>query len=103
MSGPVIVLNQHLQTLVARSSDPAEPVRAVLLSAGATGRAIGTNAGQSAGQARADGKQAAQRPSVIRVRGGDLKYSDAEHRAVMHGGALGAVIAETGTATSSSD
>ena len=42
-------------------------------------------------------------PSVIRVRGGDLKYSDAEHRAVMHGGVTGAVVAETGTATSTSD
>jgi lipopolysaccharide export system protein LptA len=27
VSGPEILLNQHLQTLVARSSDPAEPVR----------------------------------------------------------------------------
>ncbi len=42
-------------------------------------------------------------PSVIRVRGGELWYSDAEHRAVMQGGGLGAVVAETGTATSSSD
>ncbi len=40
---------------------------------------------------------------MIRVRGGDLKYSDAERKAVMHGGVLGAVVAETGTATSSSD
>ena len=40
---------------------------------------------------------------MIRVRGGDLWYSDAEHRAVMHGGVAGAVVAETGTATSTSD
>ena len=40
---------------------------------------------------------------VIRVRGGDLWYSEAEERAVVHGGALGAVIAETDTAKSSSD
>ena len=39
-------------------------------------------------------------PSVIRVRGGDLKYSDAERKAVMRGAALGSVVAETGTATS---
>jgi lipopolysaccharide export system protein LptA len=32
-----------------------------------------------------------------------LKYSDAERKAVMRGGALGTVIAETGSATSSSD
>ncbi len=42
-------------------------------------------------------------PSVIRVRGGDLWYSDAERKAVMHGGVLGAVVAETGTATSTSN
>jgi lipopolysaccharide export system protein LptA len=40
---------------------------------------------------------------VIRVHGGDLSYSDADRRAVMRGGSLGEVIAETGTATSSSD
>jgi hypothetical protein len=37
---------------------------------------------------------------VIRVRGGDLKYSDAERKAVMRGGALGTVVAETATANS---
>jgi len=99
VSGPVIVLNQHSQTLVARSSDPAEPVRVVMLSAG------GTGAGemQSAGQTGASNAGQPATPSVIRVRGGELKYSDAERRAVMHGGSLGEVIAETGTATSSSD
>jgi lipopolysaccharide export system protein LptA len=107
VSGPVIVLNQHLQTLVATSSDPAEPVRVVMLSAGGTDTGRGANgngAAQSAGQAGASnaGGQPAT-PSVIRVRGGELRYSDAERRAVMHGGTLGAVVAETGTATSSSD
>ena len=33
------------------------------------------------------GKTAA--PSVIRVRGGELKYSDGERKAVMRGGVLG--------------
>ena len=42
------------------------------------------------------------RSTVIRVRGGDLKYSDAERKAVMRGAALGTVVAETGAATSSS-
>ena len=46
-------------------------------------------------------KQAA--PSVIRVRGGDLWYSDAERRATMHGGILSAVTTETGTATTVSN
>ena len=36
---------------------------------------------------------------MIRVRGGDLKYSAAERKAMMRGGGLGAVTAETGTAT----
>jgi lipopolysaccharide export system protein LptA len=37
---------------------------------------------------------------VIRVRGAELKYSEAERKAVMNGGATGSVVAETGTATS---
>jgi lipopolysaccharide export system protein LptA len=37
---------------------------------------------------------------VIRVSGGDLKYSDAERKAVMRGAALGTVVAETATASS---
>jgi lipopolysaccharide export system protein LptA len=107
VAAPVIVLNQHLQTLVARTSNPAEPVRAVLLSAGGPpGMGAGLNAGHAqdrngATNAGAGGKTAT--PSVIRVRGGELWYSDAEHRAVMHGGVAGAVTAETGEATSTSD
>jgi len=98
VAGPVIVLNQHLQTLEARTSDAADPVRAVLLNAG---KQNGTaDAGRDAAK-DASGQPAA--PSVIRVRGGDLWYSDVEHRALMHSGVLGAVVAETGTATSSSD
>jgi len=90
VAAPTIVLDRTRQTLVARSSDATEPVRAVLLSRGGvdTGRAA---AGKSSS------------PSVIRVRGGDLKYSDAERKAVMRGGALGTVVAETGTAMSVSN
>ncbi len=106
VAAPEIVLNQHLQTLTAHTTDASDPVRAVLLSAGAPGAAIGTGngAGGPRGQS-ATGSAAAKpaTPSVIRVHGGDLKYSDAEHRAVMHGGVAGAVVAETGTATSTSD
>ncbi|MGB6723425.1 MAG: hypothetical protein WBE72_21685, partial [Terracidiphilus sp.] len=40
---------------------------------------------------------------VIRVRGGDFLYSDAEHRAVMRAGAMGIVVAEMGDAKSVSD
>jgi lipopolysaccharide export system protein LptA len=45
----------------------------------------------------------ANTPSVIRVRGGDLKYSDAERKAVMRAGSLGSVVAETAAATSVSN
>ena len=93
ITAPVIVLDRAKQTLTARATDASDPVRAVLVTA------AGPEAAGAAGkQPRKPGQQA-----VIRVRGGDLKYSDAERKAVMHGGLLGAVVAETGTATSSSD
>jgi lipopolysaccharide export system protein LptA len=101
VSGPEIVLNQHLQTLTARTTDASDPVRAVLLSAGAPGTGNGAGGSHSQSATGSSAKPAA--PSVIRVRGGDLKYSDTEHRAVMHGGVASAVVAETGTATSTSD
>ena len=91
VTGPVIVLNQQSQIFEAQSNDPAEPVRAVLLNAANKASATSKDA---SGQAA---------PSVIRVHGGDLWYSDEEHRALMRSGSLGAVVAETGTATSSSD
>ena len=101
VAAPEIVLNQHLDTLTARTTDASDPVRAVLLNAGAPGAGIGTGNGAGSPHGQSAAKPAA--PSVIRVRGGDLEYSDAEHRAVMHGGVAGAVVAETGTATSTSD
>jgi lipopolysaccharide export system protein LptA len=65
----------------------------VLLSAG--GAEPGKDAGKEPGKT--------SQPSVIRVRGGDLKYSDVERKAVMHSGILGTVVTETGTATSTSN
>jgi lipopolysaccharide export system protein LptA len=102
VAGPTIVLDRERQTLVARSGDASEPVEVVLLSA------AGKSAGQSAGQGlgRGTGKSAGTKsggPSVIRVYGGDLKYSDAERKALMKGGALGVVTAETGTESSTSN
>ncbi len=98
VAAPEIVLNQHLETLTGRTADAGDPVRAVLLSAGA-----GNAHGQGSGSIPATGAAKTSSPPVIRVRGGDLEYSDAEHRAVMHGGLTGAVVAETATATSASD
>ncbi len=96
VEGPVIVLDRDKRTLTARSAGAANPVRVVLLSAGnpGAGRTQGIGGDHS-------GKPTA--PTVIRVRGGDLVYSDIDRRALMRGGALGAVTAETGTATSTSD
>ncbi|MGD0680780.1 MAG: LptA/OstA family protein [Terracidiphilus sp.] len=93
VAAPVIVLDRERQTLLARTTDASEPVRAVLLSAG----------GAEPGSDSAKGQGKANQPSVIRVRGGDLKYSDAERKAVMHSGIMGTVVTETGTATSTSN
>jgi lipopolysaccharide export system protein LptA len=82
-------------------------VKAVLLSAG--GLEMGPSAGkQTAAPQTGDSStppaaDKAKTPSVIRVRGGELKYSEAERKAVMRAGALASVVAETPTATSSSN
>ena len=106
ISAPVIVLDRARQTLVARTTSASDPVRLVMLSAGgiqggvhgrgAASPSLSTNNVERMGQETASQSLA---PAVIRVRGGDLKYSEAERKAVMHGGAAGNVVAETGTAT----
>jgi lipopolysaccharide export system protein LptA len=93
VAAPVIVLDRERQTLLARTMNAAEPVRAVLVSA--AGAAPGSDSVKVQGKAN--------QPPVIRVRGGDLKYSDMERKAVMHSGVLGSVVTETGTATSTSN
>ncbi len=94
IAGPEIVLARLKRTLLSRSTDPAEPVRVVLLTAG--GFEPGSLSGRDAG-----GRSTS--PSVIRVRGGELEYSDDQRKAVMAGGVLGTVVAETGSATSVSN
>jgi lipopolysaccharide export system protein LptA len=89
ISAPVIVLNREQKSLVARSTNPADPVRVVMLSAA------------SLDHSSASSKSA--NPSVIRVRGNQLTYSDADRKAVMVGGSFDPVVAETGTATSQSN
>ena len=98
IEGPVIVLDRGNKSLVAHSTVAAEPVRVVLVSAG------GLDAVSAPG-AKAAGVSGAKpsTPSVIRVHGGELDYSDVQRKAVMVGGGLGPVVAETGTATSQSD
>lgn len=90
ITAPTIVLNRVRQTLVARGNGAAAPVNMVLLSAA-----------RPEHPAKA-GQQAAPGPEVIRIRAGDLKYSEAERKAALHEGPAGPVFADTGTATTSS-
>jgi lipopolysaccharide export system protein LptA len=89
ISAPVIGLDRTKQTLTARGTSASAPVQVALVSA--------------TGAAR--GKQSVEKesgPSVIRVRGGDLKYSSAERTALMLGGSAGNVVATTADANTSS-
>jgi len=91
VDAPVIILNREKQTLAAQSSDPAEPVKAVLLSTGSPDRAANP------------APHTPSKQSVITVTGGNLKYSEAERIAIMRAGSLANVTAQTPTATSVSN
>jgi len=81
---PVIVLNRQKETLTAEAAGAANPVKTVLVS---NPPSAGT--GKPAGAGKKDS------PSVIRVRSGDLHYSEGERIALFHSGAVGSVTAET--------
>lgn len=85
ISAPAIVLDRMKRTLAAHTSSRTDPVRVVLVGSAGAGQ----------------GKRSST-PTVIRVRGGDLKYSDAERKAVIQGGILGSVVAETADAVTRS-
>lgn len=102
VTAPVIVLNRDKQTLAARSADSKEPVLAVLIAQSGVGNGPGAAKPGAVDSSRTSKAKPAS-PSVIQVRGGDLKYSGAERKAVMHGGALGTVVAQTESATSVSN
>jgi lipopolysaccharide export system protein LptA len=87
---PVIVLDRTKQTLTAETKDGKHPVQVVLVSA-------------TAAVPGKPGRLKQSGPSVIRVRGGDLKYSSAERRAVMRAGAAGNVVSTTADATTVSN
>jgi len=90
ISAPTIVMDRTRETLEAHSANPADPVLAVLVSASPT----------------AQGKRETKKPSapaIVRMRGGDFKYSAAARKATMFAGALGEVVAETGSATTTSN
>ena len=88
ISAPVIVLDRTHQTLAAHATSAADPVRVALMSAGLSVH---------------DKAKASSSPSVVRLRGGDLKYSDAERKALVRGAAAGVVVAETAGAVTRSD
>ncbi len=103
ISAPVIVLDRTRQTLVAHATAEAEPVRVVMLSASGKEKdgqpgspALSANHSEKMGHGMGAGQGAS---SVIRVSGGDLKYSEAERKAVLHAGASGRVVADSASAT----
>jgi lipopolysaccharide export system protein LptA len=91
VSAPVITLNRAKQTLVAVANGAAEPVRTVLVSNGGLAAAASGNSTEPGAAKSAK----ASSPSVIRVKSGDLRYSEAERVAIFHGGTVGQVTAET--------
>ena len=96
VSAPVITLNRQKQTLTAEAAGPANPVRTVLVgnAQASFGSASKTGSGKAeSGKVGAKAKPDA--PSVIRVRSGDLHYSEGERLALFHGGSVGSVTAET--------
>jgi lipopolysaccharide export system protein LptA len=85
ITAPTIVLNRTRQTLEARAAGASQPVSLSLMNANANQKGKGFGA------------------STLRVRAGDLRYSDAERKATLRSGAAGPVFADMGTATSSSE
>jgi lipopolysaccharide export system protein LptA len=82
VSAPLITLNRQKQTLTAQTTSAANPVRTVLVN-------------NSAASAQPSDKKKPTGPSIIRLRSGDLHYSEGERLALLHGGAAGRVTAES--------
>lgn len=101
VSAPVIVLNRQRQALTATSTDPGDPVRVVMVSTAAGMPGQERSQTDSKTDSRSNAKTSA--PTVIRMSGGVLNYSDSRRRALMVAGAVGAVVAQTATARSVSD
>jgi len=89
ISAPVVVLDRKRQELTAQTANAKEPVQVVLVSAMAA----------LPGEPQ---KTKQNEPSVIQVRGGDLKYSGADRKAVMRAGVAGEVVASTADANTHS-
>ena len=91
VSAPRIVLNRLKQTLNAESNGAAEPVRTVLLSNGNGPRPIRSGASSVI----SDPSAVKKGTSTIRIRSGDLHYSEGERIALLHAGKVGSVTTET--------
>ena len=85
VAAPEIALNRTKQTLIAQTGSAKPPVQVVLVSTTMAVPAPNEKKNQSG-------------PSVIRIRGGELKYSGAERKAVMRAGSAGRVVASTADA-----
>jgi len=90
VTAPMIVLDRTKQTLVAQTTSAKIPVQVVMVSA-------------AAAVPGAESSQKQKEPSVISVRGGDLKYSSAERKAVMRAGVTGRVVSSTADTTTFSN
>jgi lipopolysaccharide export system protein LptA len=80
IAAPVILLNRLKQTLVATSTTAATPVRTVLI--------------RTTPEKPAEKSKSAT-PSVIRLRSGELRYSEGERLALLKAGSAATVTAET--------
>ena len=92
MAAPVITLNRQKQTLVAEAG-PANPVRTVLLN-NAPARPAANQPESASNPRKISGGKPAN-PSVVRLRSGDLHYSEGERVAFFHSGLAGSVTAES--------
>jgi lipopolysaccharide export system protein LptA len=99
VSAPLITLNRQKQTLTAQADGAAKPVRTVLVSNPAPKSGPGTaESGKSdpgKTESKTGTKSKSDAPSVIRVRSGDLHYSEGERLALFHSGSVGSVTMET--------
>jgi len=101
ISGPLIILNRRLQTLLAqdvahsRGNVKDSPVHVVFL--GGDEEKSKKKMERTAAGARADS------PQLIRLRGAQLKYSAADRKAWISGGTGGVVTTETASGTVISD
>jgi lipopolysaccharide export system protein LptA len=96
VSAPVITLNRQKQALTAEAAGPANPVRTVLVGNAQASFGSGSKTGSGKAESgKAGAKARPDGPSVIRIRSGDLHYSEGERLALFHGGSVGSVTAET--------